>query len=142
MPHRHAVVWLDHAEARVFEMNAASAELKVVHAHADVHGTAHGSPRVHHKASVIGSGKVQDEPAYFGQVAAELEGSTEILLLGPGVAKQEFVRHLQVRIPSVARRIVRVETADRMTDNQIVAHARAFFTRADRMQPQLAPQGD
>lgn len=138
MPHYHAVVWLDHAEAKVFAFNAESVEAKVIHAHVGPHGTAHGSPRVHHKANVIGSGKVQNEPVFFGQVAAALQGASEVLVLGPGVAKDEFVKHLRVRVPAVAGRIVGTETADRITDNQIVAHARAYFARTDRTRPQLA----
>jgi hypothetical protein len=133
--HRHAVVWLDHAQARVFELSPENVKCAVIHAHADPHGAAHGSPRVHHKANVIGPGKVQTEPKFFGQVAAALEAATEILLLGPGVAKNEFLNHVKAHAPSVARRIVQADTADRMTDNQVVAQGRAFFHGYDQMHP-------
>jgi len=142
MSHLHAVVWLDHAQGRVFELGVAGATPTVIDAGADPHGVAHGSLRVHHKAHVIGSGKVQNEPVFFGRVAAALEDAKEILVLGPGLAKREFVDHLRIHIPSVARRIVAIETADRITDNQIVARARLYFDRASRPRPQLVPQAD
>ena len=141
MSHFHAVVWLDHAEARVFQFNADNVESRVIHAQADPHGVAHGSPRVHHKAGVIGSGKVHDEPAFFGQVAAALEGAEEFLVLGPGQAKLEFNSFVDAHIPSIGRRIVAIETVDKMTDNQIVAHAREYFARTDRTRPQLGGRG-
>jgi len=134
--HYHAVVWMDHAEARVFQFNTDSIESKVMHAHAIQHGAAHGSPRVHHKAGVIGSGKVQDEPAFFDAVAAMLDGAKEILVVGPGTAKLEFVQHVGRKGDALEERIVDVETVDRLTDNQIVAHGRTYFARTDRMRPQ------
>jgi hypothetical protein len=142
MPYFQTVVWLDHAQGRIFGSAAAGANPTVIDAGTDPHGDAHGSPRVHHKANVIGSGKVRNEPAFFGRIAAALDGAGEILVLGPGLAKREFVDHVKAHVPSIARRIVAVETADRITDNQIVARARLYYGRAARSRPQLAPLGD
>lgn len=141
MPHYHAVVWLDHAEARVFQFNADDIQSKVVHAHAEAHGAAHGSPRVHHKAGVIGDGKVHDEPKFFDAVVSSLDGAKEVLVVGPGTAKLEFVQHVSRKADPLERRIVEVATVDRLTDKQIVAHARAYFARTDRMRPQCGCAG-
>ena len=45
--HYHAVVWIDHREARVFHFNASDADKLVVHPD---HPTRH----LHHKANCIG----------------------------------------------------------------------------------------
>lgn len=137
MSHFHAVVWLDHADARVFQFNAADTEPHVVHAQVSAHGAAHGSPRVHHKSGVIGSGKVQEEPEFFHRVAEALKGAGEVLVAGPGQAKIEFVKYLAKHDQALSKKVVTVETMDRITDNQVVAHARAYFTRSDRMRPQI-----
>ena len=136
MSHFHAVVWLDHAEARVFQFNAAKTESRVIHAHAGPHGAAHGSPRVHHKSGVIGSGKVQQEPEFFDRVAMALQGAGEVLIVGPGQAKIEFVKHLAKHEQALNKKVMTVETMDHATDGQVVAYARDYFARSDRMRPQ------
>lgn len=136
MSHFHAAVWLDHAEARVFQFNPDDVQAKVVHAAGNPHGAAHGSPKVHHKAGVIGPGKAAPAPGYFAAVAKALDGAGEVLVMGPGTAKDEFARHLAARMPALAHKVVAVETADRMTDHQIVAQARKHFAKIDRTLPQ------
>jgi len=138
MSHFHAAVWLDHAEARVFQFNPEDVQAKVVHAAGNPHNPAHGSPRVHHKAGVIGPGKAAPAPGYFAAVAQALDGAGEVLVMGPGTAKDEFIKHLGTQVPALAQKIVAVEAADRMTDRQIVARARKHFGRIDRTLPQRA----
>ncbi len=137
MPHFHAVVWLDHAEARVFQFSAAEIDSCVVHAYASPHGVAHGSPRVHHKSGVIGAGKVQEEPDFFKRAAAALQGAGEVLIAGPGQAKLEFLTYLAKHDKILSRKVVGIETMDRATDGQIVAYARNYFARSDRMRPRI-----
>lgn len=129
MTHYHAVVWLDHAQAKVFQFNPSDVQSKVVHAPA-------GEGHLHHKAGVIGAGKGHGNPAFFASVEQALEGAGEVLVIGPGTAKQEFVHHAEKHAKSLAKKVAAVETVDHLTDNQIVAHARAYFDRTDRMRPQ------
>ncbi len=129
MSHYHAVVWLDHAEAKVFQFNPSAVEAKVIHAAA-------AGGHLHHKAGVIGAGKAHGDPAFFASVEQALSGVGEVLVLGPGTAKQEFVHHAEKHAKPLAKKIAAVETVDHLTDNQIVAHARAYFERTDRMRPQ------
>jgi stalled ribosome rescue protein Dom34 len=129
MPHYHAVVWLDHVEARVFQFNREEAEKFVVHGH---------KYHVHHKAGSVGAGKEKAATAYFNDIGATLASSSEILVLGPGSAKLEFIRHAHKVLPQLEAKIVGVETVDHPTDGQVVAYARKYFLAKDRMLPQLA----
>jgi stalled ribosome rescue protein Dom34 len=128
MPHFHAVVWLDHAEARIFAFNADEVDAKVVRPH-DLR------PHVHHKANTIGSGKSPEDQEYLHRVAESLAAAGEILIVGPGNAKLELVRHLHRHDPDVEKKVVGLETVDHPTDHQIVAYARTYFRAADRMMP-------
>ena len=128
MPHYHAIVWLDHAEAKVFAFNADDVELKTLHPHDH---RAH----IHHKANTVGSGKEAADPHYLHQIAEALATAGEILVVGPGGAKLELIRHLHKHDPQVEKKVVGVETVDHPTDKQIVAYARKYFRAADRMQP-------
>lgn len=128
MPHYHAIVWLDHAEARVFAFNADDVETQIVRPH-------EAKTHIHHKANASGSGKAAEDQDYLHRVAQALSPSGEILIVGPGSTKLELIRHLHRHDPQVEKNVVGVETVDHPTDKQIVAHARKYFRAADRMQP-------
>ena len=129
MSHYHAVVWLDHAEARIFHFNREEAEKFTVHGH---------KHHLHHKASsVVGSGREPADLAFYAEVAHKLEGAGEVLVLGPGAAKLEFIRHVHKAAPQLESKIVGVETVDHPTDGQVVAYARKYFHAKDRMRPLL-----
>lgn len=126
--HFHAVVWIDHREARLFEFNADDVQSLVIHAH--------GGRQVHHKAGAIGGGKSPEDTAFFKAVGAALHPVGEVLVVGPGAAKTQLVKWLAAHDHAAAEKIVAVESADHPTDGQIVAHARKYFERTDRMRPQ------
>jgi hypothetical protein len=62
---------------------------------------------------------------YFDALAAVLEDADQVLILGPGEAKLGLVRTLRRREQGTRR--VTVQTADRMTERQLVAAVRKFF---------------
>jgi hypothetical protein len=57
----------------------------------------------------------------------------EILIIGPGSAKNELSRHAASHDPAVAKKIVAVETVDHPTDPQIIDYAKKYFNRFDRL---------
>ena len=130
MSHYHAVVWLDHAEAKIFEFSTDAVEKKRIQSHHAAH--------LHHKAGAMGAGRAPVDAAYLQRVAEGLSDAGEVLLTGPGNAKLEFVRYLHRHAPQLEKRIVGVESADHPTDGQLVAHARKYFHAKDHMLPQSA----
>ncbi len=129
MQHYHAVVWLDHREAKVFffdRYNVAEIDLAAAHPNAHLH---------HHAGSLSGKRAPEDQ-AYFRRIADVLRPATEWLVVGPGLAKLEFIKYVHKHEHQLDDRILGVETADHPTDRQIVAHARTYFRAADRMRPQ------
>jgi len=129
MSHYHAVVWLDHAAARIFSFNPTDVS--------DVHFHSHPPHRqVHHKSGTIGAGKSNEDSDYFHGIAKALDEAGEVLVVGPSIAKLHLIRYLHRHDPALEAKIVGVETIDHPTDHQIVAYARQYFRAADRMQPQ------
>lgn len=127
--HNHAVIWIDHREARVFHFNADEVEKLVIHPdNRHVH--------LHHKANSIGSGHAGEDHKFLTAVTDAIGHAQEVLVVGPGAAKTELVKHIEKHAPSRSRSILGVETADHPTDGQIVAHARKYFLVADRTTPQ------
>jgi stalled ribosome rescue protein Dom34 len=127
--HYHAVVWIDHHEAHVFHFNIAEADETVVHA-------THSPRHIHTKAGSASGTHVRNEPEFYRDVAAAVADSHAILVAGPSSAKTEFVKYLHKHAPTTFERIGGIETMDRVTDHQLVAEGRRYFSIADRMQPQ------
>jgi hypothetical protein len=121
----HCIVWLDHREARVFQLNPGELEPLVLRPD---HPTRH----IHHKANSIGSGHAPPDPAFLQAVAHSLAKSGAILIAGPGLAKTELVKHLHQHDPKLIAAIAGIETVDHPTDGALVAHAEQYFGTPDR----------
>jgi len=126
MPHYHAAVWIDHTQAKVFSLNREAANEWGVHPH-DRH------LHLHHKAGVGDSGRTPEDKHYFHSVADAVKDAGEILIVGPGTAKSELMRHLKTHDPAVAAKVVGVEPLDHPSNGELVKYARKFFKAADRM---------
>ena len=118
----NVAVWIDHKEARICRVFPGMADEAVIAAPHHVH---HKHPR--------GPEGVKDHPEdekrFFHEVAESLLSSTQVLLLGPSSAKLEFFKYLQTHQQALVSKIVGIETADHPTDGQLVAHAKAYFSR-------------
>ena len=102
MSHYHAVVWLDHNEARVMHISPDDVEKSVVHP---------ASPARHlqrKRGSVSGSRQPEDQH-YYHEVAEALAGAQEILVVGPGHAKLELIKHIHAHDHGVADKVIGVE---------------------------------
>ena len=122
----HCIIWMDHKEARLFAIDMNDVELTTIPA-------SHQVGHLHHRAGTLGSGKPTEDRAYFTAIEAELRKFGEFLLVGPGTAKLDLVRHIERHAADLKNRLVTVKAADHPTDPQIVAYARKFFKASDRM---------
>ena len=127
--HSHAVIWIDHHEARVFHFNAEDSETVVVH-------PAHPARHLRHKANEVGSGHAAEDHDFLQSVANAIAPAQHVLVAGPANAKTELMKHIEKHDREIKRLIEGVEPMDHPTDGEIVAHARKFF-RADH---QMAPR--
>lgn len=131
MTHYHAIVWIDHHEARVIHFNAETADNERVR-------PADPPKHLHVKAGSASGTYVTDEPRFYRDVVDVLADTREVLVTGPSTAKAEFLKHAHMHAPALIERIAGIETLERVTDNQLLAEARRFFLKADRMRPQLS----
>jgi len=129
--HFHAVVWIDHREARVFHFSPTDVEKLVLHPD-------HPTKHIHHKANSIGSGHAAEDQDYLHAVTQAIADAGAVLITGPANAKTELVKHIHQHDPLRAKLIAGVETVDHPSDASLVAYARKYFKAADLMQPQKA----
>ncbi len=86
--------------------------------------------RTHHKPS---DGRAESSHDYFAVRAKVLAGVHEILLTGPAQTKEEFGGYCKSKARSVEKAIVGVVTTDHPADPLIVALARQYCVKFDRM---------
>ena len=63
---------------------------------------------------------------YYQQVISALKNANFIFIMGPGQAKIEFEKVMK-KNKTMEKRILKVETADKMTKNQMIAYVREFY---------------
>jgi stalled ribosome rescue protein Dom34 len=128
--HYHAIVWIDHREAKVFHFNATEVDRMILHPH---NPTRH----IHRKANAIGSGDAPLDREFFEQVAEAIADAQAILITGPASAKSELAAHVARHHPDIARCVVGVETIDHPSDGALIAVSRLYFKAEDRLRPQI-----
>jgi stalled ribosome rescue protein Dom34 len=129
--HYHAVIWIDHREARVFHFSPTDVERLVVHPE-------HPTKHIHHRANSIGSGHAAADHEYLQAVVESVADAGALLITGPANAKTELIKHIHQHDPKMMKVIAGVETVDHPSDGALVAYARKYFKTADLMQPQKA----
>ncbi len=125
MSHRHAAVWIDQQEAKIFHIDRESVDATTVHA---------PQHHVHRHPTVTAErSHPADAEHFYHEVAKALEGAEEILVVGPAKAKLEFIKHVHKHDHTLAPKIIGVETVDHPTDGQLLKYVRGYFRAADRM---------
>ena len=119
-------LWIDHRKAVIVNLREKGEETSEIPSHMEKH--------------VRFSGGAEDSAAedqrdrrftghlhrYYDEVVSSLRDADSILILGPGEAKVE----LKARLDSEALggRVVGIETVDKMTNGQIAAKVRQYFS--------------
>ena len=128
--HYHAVVWIDHHEARVFHFNISEVDRLVLHPH-------NPTQHIHHKANTIGGGHAAEDHDFLQRVAESIVDAGAALIAGPANGKTELVKHIERHLPMLSTKIAGVETVDHPTDGELVAHARKYFKEDHQMPPRV-----
>lgn len=119
---QHAIVFIDHEHAKVFHLDGVDAHGASLKQHAH-----HTSRSAKHKVD----GKAQHDHKLFDEVIAAMKGAQEILVVGPGTAKNEFMHHIESHAKPLVEKICAVEAVDHPTDKQLVALAKQRFKTID-----------
>ncbi len=63
---------------------------------------------------------------YYQQVMSALKNADSIFIMGPGEAKIELEKTIK-KNKTMQKRILKIETTDKMTKNQMIAYVRKFY---------------
>ncbi len=114
-------LWIDHRQAVIMSALENDEDIKRVTSgdateshdpNADDGRDRHFAEQLHH---------------YYEEVITHLRDASAILILGPGEAKGELQKHLETH--GIDASLITVKTADKMTDNQLVAEIRQHFEK-------------
>ena len=119
MSFNHAVIWLDHQEAHVIHFNPVAAENEIIKTHSK--HPHNGGPH----------GKI--EQSYLHDIIHAVANAREVLIVGPGSAKSELMKHVARHDHAMSDKIVGVETVDHPSDGQLLAYAKKYFVKVDNM---------
>jgi stalled ribosome rescue protein Dom34 len=124
--HFHAVVWIDHKQARIFHFNVEAADKTVIRDHVvrDIHSR---EKRTGHR--------IEENKPFFDDVAKAIADAGAILIVGPAGEKTEFAKFLAEKHPAVGAHVEGVESLDHPTDGELLDAARRYVKAADRMRP-------
>jgi stalled ribosome rescue protein Dom34 len=115
----HAVVWIDHQSAQILQFDPEHVQASKVKVHS-------------HQTRQHGSA-VRSEHEYFGTVCDALSGIREVLVTGAHQAQADLRHYVAKHRPQLAHQIVGYETVSHPSENQLVALARKYFLKHDRM---------
>lgn len=116
-PQSQAVICIDHHSGQIQFLNGAPG----------VHFKEHGSQTRQHGSSV------RSEHDFFSEVCTALTSIGETLVVGSHMAQADFRRYVEKHRPALMPSLVGWETIDHLTAPQVLAYARGFFERYDRM---------
>ncbi|MRD49264.1 hypothetical protein [Caenimonas koreensis] len=118
---QHAVAFVDHHNAQVvqFSAGADTAVEKKLHEHRHL-TKQHGS-------------SVRSEHEFFAHICDALEGIAEILVVGGHQGLADFRHYVDKHKPQTAARICDYQVVDHPSENELVALARKYFVKHDKM---------
>ena len=129
MGFHRAAVWLDHREARVFQVRVDGFIKETIEA-PDRH--IHTHPRGEETDKNRDKQRPDDAHRFYRELALALADANEILIVGPSTAKLHFLNHVHHHARALLPRIVGIETVDHPTDGQLVAYAKHYFKTGGR----------
>ena len=140
-----AGVWIDHKQAIVVLLTDQGQETKKIAMDVGPAVRLAGSSSTKNKyrpndfvAEDTLERKVEnDRKDYYDDVLAALQGVEVLLILGPGEAKGEFRKRISSK--KLRGLVIELETADKMTDRQLVAKVQQYFS-ANTAQKSAAPR--
>ncbi len=115
----HAVAWIDHHSAQILQFDAEHVQAQKVKAHSH-HTKQHGS-------------KVRTEHEFYAELCDALAGTSEVLVAGSKTGIADFKHYVEKHRAAIGQQIVGWETIERPTENQLVAMAREYFLKYDRV---------
>ena len=127
-------LWIDHREAIIVALTEVGEETTHIHSHAEKHfrpSAESGKSSLEPRQDPADDSREREFTGhlahYYDEIIANLSDAQAILILGPGEAKGELKKRFEKH--PIHSRSITLQTADKMTEPQVVALVRHHFHR-------------
>jgi len=116
------LIWIDREHAKLFALEGSEWRKEELRwSHLDHHTHRRGNAD-------------KESAKFYEQVAQKVAHAMEIVIVGPGIAKQHFAAFLSDHHPQTRRAVVDVEASEAdLTDGELRDFARRTFDRIDKL---------
>jgi len=128
---RNVGLWIDHKQA--YAIWYTNGRVDVIPSHIEPPAHYSGGTQLGGKLNQKGDVELHHNDRfklqlhkYYQQVMSAIKDADLIFIIGPGQAKIEFEK-VAKKNKDMQKRILKVETADKMTKNQMIAYVREFY---------------
>ena len=125
-------LWVDNREAIIVKLTDKGEQITRIYSEAEKQTRSEGGSRkdgLQTTETIQGRKFDMQLDKYFDDIIAHIRDAAMIQIFGPGEAKDGLLKRLKNN--DLKDRIVKIETADRMTDNQVAAMVRECFSNTD-----------
>lgn len=128
-------LWIDHKEAIMIFISAQGEEQKIIISNVEKQLSRNGEEPLkgpYESQQVPASDSQQNKFTYqlnifYDEVIESIGNAKSILIFGPGEAKNELEESIKRK--NIFGQVIKIETVDKMTNNQIVSKVRNYFIR-------------
>jgi len=124
---RKAGLWIDHRKTVIVSVTDKGEETSMIRSDMEKHVRYSGSPQEDSAEDQRDKHFTGHLNKYYDDIISCVGDAESILILGPGEAKIELEKRLESK--ALSGRIVGIETVDKMTDRQIAAKVRQYFSK-------------
>lgn len=128
-------IWIDHRKAIIVTLVGETPKLQKILSNVEKHVRASGGSRssaTYGPQDVFAEDRVNRKymhhlESYYDEVTDVIRDSEAIFIFGPGETKHELCKHIE-KSKELSKRVVNVETTDKMTDRQVAAKVKKYFS--------------
>ena len=120
-------IWIDHRKTVVVNVTDKGEETSLIRSDMEKHVRYSGSPQEDSAEDQRDKRFAGHLNKYYDHVISCIRDAESILIMGPGEAKVELEKRLESE--ALSGRIFGIETVDKMTDRQIAAKVRQYFSK-------------
>jgi stalled ribosome rescue protein Dom34 len=119
-------LWIDHRKTVIVSVTDKGEEVSLISSDMEKHVRYSGAAQEDSAEDQRDKRFAGHLNKYYAHIISYIRDADSILIFGPGEAKVELEKRLEKE--SLSGRVVGIETVDKMTDRQIAARVRQYFT--------------
>ncbi|PLX40744.1 MAG: hypothetical protein C0608_08315 [Deltaproteobacteria bacterium] len=125
-------LWVDHSKAYLVTLKAKSETRTRFDAEIDSERTASYGSADRSPEKKVERRRINQLKEWYSELIKAISSADRIYIFGPGKAKNELLIAIE-EDEAIASKVVGVEAADAMTENQMAARVRSFYGKEDSM---------